>query len=189
LLSQDWQIKNFDKVGNSPTSWLSCADDLLAACHFLSKHSATLNHDWGTIGGSPPDMDEVRIFGVIKMLRGMAVECLLKALWLKSGGELARDGVYIQIPGTEKNPHNLVKLAAKVATRVSLTLTVAERDLLKRLSLSIFGGRYPVPRNWQHTKIQPLFNGGKGLPCGWLIPSDEKLFASLLNRLKTMINL
>ena len=66
-------------------------------------------------------------------------------------------------------------------------MTDEERDLIKRLSLSITGGRYPIHKSWLITKIQRLFGGGIGPPSYWRFPKDEELFLNLVDRLTQMI--
>ena len=94
------EIQTFDDRGNNHREWLHTADDLLAAIRFLCQHSYHLSPDWDSIPEHFPFYDELRITGVILMLRGMAVECLLKALWIKGGGQLCYDGEYHKIPDT-----------------------------------------------------------------------------------------
>ena len=64
------------------------------------------------------------------MLQGFAVECLLKALWVKQGHRLADKGRFVGVSGV-KDQHDLRQLA-KV---VRLTTDVEQNGLLDRLSV------------------------------------------------------
>jgi hypothetical protein len=137
---------------------------------------------WGSIEEHFPTSDEWRITGVIIMLRAMAVECLLKALWLKSGGQLAKNGKYRGIPGTRD--HDLASLADKVTERLSLNLSDSESDLLQRLSCNIAGGRYPIQKNW-NLNMQPQAGGDRRRTTDMLPDYDDDLFTSLVSKLRT----
>jgi hypothetical protein len=65
------------------------------------------------------------------MIAGFAVECLIKAVWLKNGNEPVRDGEYKGV--LRKEGHWLAPLCDRVGIRVSLT----ERRSLHRLSLIV----------------------------------------------------
>ena len=172
MISKDRQIKNFNKIKNTPTAWQYYAENLLLSSKYL----------WGVFSrgvlkkiekGENPSAKSSRIFGVAQMLRGMALECLFKAIWLKGGGKLAIDGKYKGIPYT--NDHNLISLYEEVSKKIDLNITDDEKHLLKRLSLVITVGRYPIPKKWDYNK--------KGYPKGWSIKKDEKLLDSLVNRI------
>ena len=184
MLSEEIQINNFNKVGNKPSTWKWFAENLLLSGKLLYDEHLKVNLN-KIKEGKTPSIDDIRLLGVIKMLRAMALECLFKALWLKSGGILAEGGKYIKIPGT--SDHNLTSLSKKVSEKFKLNITEDEKDLLKRLSLSIPGGRYPIQKIWGLTKIQSLHGGGKGPPTCWQFPEDENLFDSLVNRLISII--
>ena len=75
------------------------------------------------------------------MLLGYAIECGLKALWVRKGNKLVRDGRYQGVTGA--NDHDLPQLAQAVG----FVPTTAEAEVLRRLSqFSRFAGRYPVAR-------------------------------------------
>lgn len=185
MISEKRQIENYGRVANEPYTWLSSAQDLLTACDFLLPHNAIVNHDWGTVGGPPPPSETIRISGVIGMLRAMAIGCLLKGIWVKSGEKIAEDGEFKRIPGSRQ--HDLVQLADVVDARFSLGLSPKDRELLGRLSLYNSSGRYPIPSHWQHHSIRNLPQGGKGTPTYWVIPADERLFSELIKRLNFIL--
>ncbi len=113
------------------------------------------------------------------MLRGFAVECLLKAVFVKRGNRLAVSGVLQRMAGVVS--HDLVQPAHKLG----LNFTDPEKDVLKRLSLFMTSiGRYPISANWTRTQIQRAYGGGKGSPTYWLSPSDYDTCTSIIVRIK-----
>src|SRR5437773_8925739 len=62
------------------------------------------------------------------MLTAFGIECLIKAVWIKQGNQVARDGKYV--PMTKNEGHQLVKLC-RVA---GIPLDSREADALKRMS-------------------------------------------------------
>jgi len=81
---------------------------------------------------------------VSHMLRAMATECLLKALWLEYGEKLAENGRYVG--AMKKNEHQLHELAKAVATKGSIVFTKREIELLEQASYWIVSGRYPIQK-------------------------------------------
>jgi hypothetical protein len=76
-------------------------------------------------------------------LKAVALELLLKALYVKYIDTLCKEGKYI---GPKK--HNLEEIAKKITL---LELEEKEETLLKDLSLVLnFWGRYPIPNNSQN---------------------------------------
>ncbi|MBN1294945.1 MAG: hypothetical protein JXB48_24125 [Candidatus Latescibacteria bacterium] len=181
MLSEERQREMYNRIGNLPVAWYNCFDRLLTASELLFNQIFKIN-DEGSINDSALKPRELEVFSVVKMLRAMALEDLFKALWLKSGEELVNDGEYKKIPNT--NDHNLIFIADKVSEKIDCEINAPERDLLKRLSLSITGGRYPIQSSWVNSKIQKYFGGGFGPPGVWHFPKDEKLFDTLVERLK-----
>jgi hypothetical protein len=174
----------FDKHGNDWNSWLSRTDALLSASELLNTNC-----------GNPPKpksdppsdrdyieaWDYIKIHIVVKMLRGMTIECLLKAIWLKGGGILAHKGKYRTIPGTKD--HDLYSLITKVSEKTELGLTNEEMKILSRLSFAITSGRYPIQksvtgRNPSTPKMNEKIKWNK-----WAIPKDDKLFGSIVAKL------
>jgi hypothetical protein len=76
------------------------------------------------------------------MLTAFGIECLVKAVWIKRGNQLARDGKYV--PMTKREGHQLVKLC-RVA---GILLDARETDALERIT-DIAGtiGGYPIARH------------------------------------------
>ena len=165
------------RAGNTPETWRSCADDLLAAAAVL------LDHREAAARGSAPAADTWRTHPSELMLRGMAIECLLKALWVKRGHKLVEDGKYTSVPGA--GAHDLVQLAGVL----QLTMSDLEKDLLRRLSHFIeYGGRYPVPKNAEKLRLTTSPGGGRAAATTWATPSDQLLFGALVNRLEQLLD-
>ena len=103
-MNPTWLHKNFEQIANMPGSWEGSADQLLAAARVLKERrqaaEASREDDWLP--------SETMLRPAELMLRGFALENLLKALMVKRGAVLVRDGKYIG-PG-----HGLAQLAADV---------------------------------------------------------------------------
>ena len=177
----DWLIKQYNMVANEPVSWWITADNLLVASRFLCLHSAhqLSGKEFFELHKKPPLPDETKVYGVIQMLRGMAVEALLKGLWVDYGGTLAENGRYKKIPDTTE--HQLVSLVEKVSTVINLDLSSDERSVLEKLSISIIDGRYPIRKLWETRKPEKL-------PI-WYVHRDEEIMASMISKLKSKIKL
>jgi hypothetical protein len=114
----------FDQVANSWSSWFGSANDLMqcAALLWPRRNNGTV---W-----------------VALMLRGYALENLLKAIWIANGGKLSVSGEFQRVPGT--TDHRLDMLAK----RVGLGCDENRRNMLGALSNAILHfGRYPVPKS------------------------------------------
>jgi len=178
----DWLIKQYNMVGNEPLAWWITAENLLVASQFLCLHSAThqlSGKEFFDLHKKLPLPDETKVYGVIQMLRGMAVEALLKGLWVDYGGTLAETGRYKKIPGTTE--HQLVSLAEKVTTVINLDLSSNERSVLERLSISIVDGRYPIQKLWESKKPEKL-------PI-WYVHRDEAIITSMISKFKSKFKL
>ena len=108
-------------AGNSPHAWESRARDLLAAATVLRQHRESMDSN------SAPAPTAL-IHPAELMLDGMAIECLLKAVWVKRGHKLAKDRKYLGVPGA--GDHDLVQLAGAL----KLKLSALEKGTLRRLS-------------------------------------------------------
>ena len=132
------------------------------------------------VGDDVPDEGKV-LFPEL-MLTGFAIECILKAIWIKHGNKLAVGGKYV---GVKVADHALLQLADAVRLR----LDGNARDVLKRLSIimtSAVGTRFHEIGRRERLK---LHGGGKGIPEFWQHPRDdqllEKVFAILQKELGT----
>jgi hypothetical protein len=172
--------QKFDKTGNNPMEWVFSADSLLAACRFLSLHSSHLREE--APSERFPTFDEYRIHDVIVMLRAMAIECLLKALWLKSGNKLAKNGKYCPIPNAKD--HDLLSLYNAIADNYQITLTKGEKDFINRLSGNITAGRYPIQRNLEKNR-KPLVTAQlTRMPTVMILNPDNDYFHSIVEKIK-----
>ena len=112
----------------------------------------------------------------------MAVECLLKALWVARGHPLAVNGTYKGIPNAQE--HDLERLAAAL----DLELSALERDVLRRLSAFIqYGGRYPVPKHATELRLVASPRGGSTVATTWTTPHDHLLFEGIVRQLETLL--
>jgi hypothetical protein len=99
----------------------------------------------------------------------LASECLIKAVWLKQGHQLARDGKYV--PMIAKEGHRLEKLC-RIA---GIALHRREEETLERLS-DIAGsiGRYPIPSRVPQ----------RAVALRWSDPDDYEVIENLIGRLE-----
>jgi hypothetical protein len=119
------------------------------------------------------------ILAVRAMLLGYAVECGLKALWLRKGNELVTGGKYRGIRGAQD--HNLVQLANAVGFAVS----PKEEGVLNRLSrFARFAGRYPVAKTANEMAPDALTQAD----AGFFSKQDFRTSESVLNRVRGAIS-
>jgi hypothetical protein len=169
------------RAGNSSAAWQSVADDLLIASQVLKERAASL--DLTSLVAGDPIPVEGRLGAVELMLKGMAIECLLKALWLKRGNMLIKNGKYVRVRGA--GDHDLPQLASAA----KFVINDLETDLLRRLSHFIqYGGRYPVPRDAAKLRPTRSLRGGNAPATTWSSPSDGKLFDALVSRLVFLLD-
>jgi len=125
-----------------------------------------------------------RFLGPLLLLRSCAVECALKATWLKKGIRLGEHGKLVSIPGSAG--HDLVALAKSV----DFSTSDAERAVLDRLSLWNEIGRYPTPVNrkkWTTTDVSGVLAVAESgeqhrMRFSWSVDNEEE-FARLETRL------
>lgn len=155
--------KQHQVVGNDPHAWRMVAHELLRAAQVL-RQEGSATHDFGAVS---------------LMLCGMAIENLLKALWLKQGNQLSVAGTFQKVPGA--GAHNLQQLASVTSFAVS----AVEGDVLRRLSHFIeYGGRYPVPKSPQKLMLTSAPGSGKAAATTWSTPADEQCIEGLRLRLE-----
>ena len=183
MLSPEFQIANYDTVGNMHGAWGSHASCLLEAAKILKTafDAAYLIADKAGPGEALPAALYVHPTEI--MLRGFALECFFKALWLKRGNKLAKDGKFLGISGV--GSHELVQLA----DRLEFKCTGKERDMLGRLSIFVLSiGRYPIPTEWSRNRIRRLHDGGFGPPTYWGSPADDAAFDRLVRKIETELD-
>jgi hypothetical protein len=171
--SRDRRLRDFEGAGNSSDIWLITVDSLLNAAAVLrAKRGEQLPDDETKI------LQWFRLHTVVQMLRGMAIECFLKAVWLKRGGTLVDNGEYKGIQGAAD--HDLLSLFDAVSPKTPLCFTDQEREILKRLSYAITSGRYPIGKSVDGPKRFALSSDPF---WGLWRTSDEALFDSIVNKL------
>jgi hypothetical protein len=174
-VSSLWE-KQYEAVGNLFFTWQMTAKSLLHASQMLRDRAAKA----GATPQPPPTEDNF-LTPIELMLRGMAVENLLKAIWVHKGNKLVKGGKFAPIPAPN---HDLVKIAATVG----IVLNVQEEDLLMRLSHFIeYPGRYPMPMNQSKLELQPSPSGGKSQATHWTAGPDDKLFDGFIARLTSKL--
>jgi hypothetical protein len=132
-------IEAHTRVGNDSSYWVRTARALFAASKTVKcereRVEATLT------SGKAPDI--VLTVWTQLMLTAFGIECLIKAIWIKQGNQLARDGKYIGMTKKEK-PHELVRLC----DIAGIALNQRETDALQQISdIAKSIGRYPIARN------------------------------------------
>lgn len=168
-----------ESYGNKWYPWVLKAQELIASAEILRSECTTRKY-------FPNDLDKyedameapgAKVFATILMLWAMAVECFLKALWLKSGEKLIISGQYKKIPNT--NDHQLDTLAGAISKKGIFVFTDQEMNLLYRLSPFIVLGRYPIQKE---VAIQNK-KAPKGMETGgWSLPGDDILLGNFLGR-------
>jgi hypothetical protein len=170
--------RTFDRACNRADDWRRKADDLLSSEQILCDNCKYYNPD-----PDDPFLRGTNILWIINMLRAMAVECLLKGLWVHSGGALARNGIFTGVPGA--GDHKLRSLAEKVDERIPLNFSNEQLVFLDRLSFWIAGGRYPVRKHWQVSQNIPFQKGASGVPgMRWVGPQDDDFVVSVITTLQ-----
>ena len=165
-----YSIDSYTRAGNYYPNWIHTADRLLVASAILARET---RHARNSVRqGAKPPLEALTTWTEV-MVAGFAVECLIKAVWLKNGNELIRGGEYVAI--LRKEGYWLVPLC----DRFGIPLSSAERRSLRRLSLIIRGiGRYPILR-----KAIEADRAG----IRWA-SSDDDVIASLVEGLKRILS-
>jgi hypothetical protein len=159
-------IEEHTRLGNDYEEWKITAHELFASSAILNRERERVETPFKP-GPSPM---ENRTFWVELMLDAFGIECLIKAVWLKQGHRLARDGNYI--PMIRKEGHRLEKLC-RVA---GIALNQREEETLTRLS-DIAGsiGRYPIPSRVSQ----------RAVALRWSNPDDYEIIENIIARLET----
>jgi hypothetical protein len=145
---QDFWKRQFEAGGNLPGSWFGRAFDLLTSADVLDRFSGDLQDEILEAKMTQHRFERMSVVKVSHMLRAMATECLLKALWLKNGGMLAKDGRYVGM--LKKKEHRLQELAKAVSRRGQIIFTLRELELLEQVSYWITSSRYPIQREFTY---------------------------------------
>ena len=162
----EWQKSEIEKYGNNHAGWISVSTNLILAGAILSKMYASalvimlrnvLNG--GAATDKPRTDDEEatvhrghQTHTIGLMLFAFAIECLLKAVFLKRGGKLYREGK-LNIPRRPSRTHNLLDIAE--ALDCSSLFTNQQQEVLDLLSARNEMGRYPVHSKFDTYGLQP----------------------------------
>lgn len=172
--------RDHEDYGNKWFPWLLKADELIASAELLRGQCVTRKYFPNDLDKYEDEMQSPggKVFNVILMLWAMAAECLLKALWLKSGEKLIINGQYSKIPKT--NDHDLCTLAKAISDKGTFHFLDTDLDILYRLSPFITSGRYPIQKE---VTIRNR-NAPKGFESiGWSWPLYDDLFGDFVNRI------
>lgn len=172
----------FDAWGNDKTAWLLTADSLLASANILLKKIGVPAKQKKTVAKF---WNWVKIYYVARMLRGMAIECSLKALWLHSGGVLVRNGKYRGIPGAKN--HDLFSIYNQLRLKCSIILSQEELLLLSRVSYAIVEGRYPISKSFSNSYPSSPVPNNKVKWNKIEFSKDEKTFRSIYRKILAQI--
>ena len=155
------------RVGNAYQNWMHTAQTLFAASKVLKSEHEHARAALRRTGKAPIEMLTV---WTQPMLAAFGIECLIKAIWLKQGNQLASNGKYV--PMIPNEGHRLVRLC-RVA---GIALDSRETDALERMS-DIAGsiGRYPISRRARQNK---------SLSWG---SQDDDIIENLIVKLKTQL--
>ncbi|MGO8945162.1 MAG: hypothetical protein ACLQJ7_15995 [Syntrophobacteraceae bacterium] len=157
-----------ERIGNLWLAWLGWVFVLEDAEVYLGEQEAHREHKGEVV--------MPMLLCVRAMLLGYAIECALKALWVRKGNKLIRDGKYRGVTGAKD--HNLPQLGQAAG----FIPTPTEDDVLRRLSkFSQFAGRYPVGKTADEMKPDVLTNAD----VGFFSKKDFRTAESILNKVVT----
>jgi hypothetical protein len=148
----------FDARGNDPRRWRGYAYSLLESSAALLRLWDDWRRGFAERAAGKPEHGEAQpgYHATAMMLRGMACECLLKAVGLERGTLecLARGGGFRPVRALKKRKttqHDLVALADIVGFELE---TGCERRALRGMAVAIVAGRYPVVGSWVEERQQ-----------------------------------
>jgi hypothetical protein len=160
-------IARHTELGNNYRLWMQTAQKLFAGSQVLRRE---LERFTANLRSGKARQSEVIMPWTELMLAAFGIECLIKAVWVKRGNQLARDGKYV--PMTKNEGHRLVKLCCVAG----IPLDSREADALERMSdIARTIGRYPIAR-W----------AGEIIPmgCSWS-SVDDGIIENLIVRFNT----
>ncbi len=159
-------IETHTRIGNDYQYWKHTAQELFASSDILKRERERVEP---TVKPGHPAPIEILTSWTELMLAAFGIECLIKAIWLKQGHQLARNGKYVGMMRNEG--HRLEKLCRKAG----IVLNEREEEVLTRIS-NIAGsiGRYPIPSRAGQT-TDALW---------WSSPSDDDIVENRIVRLK-----
>jgi hypothetical protein len=151
----DLSNQDFDDAGKLVGSWINKAKQLLASSKFLQKNCID-GRMFLMSGIEAIDYadDENNDFGnVYLMLKGMALECFLKAILIKQKK--------IDFNNGSMKPKYNNHLLLEMAKDSGIELNVIEEETIKILSEEIYLGRYPVFKNCSKHNSLPFVPNAK----------------------------
>ena len=165
----------YSMAGENPRAWQVSAQDLLDGAMAVKAKV------------QPFDNAMHSLAHVEAMLLGMALECLLKGIYIKrhrvwadptKEHALVKDGAYVGARG-----HDLPKLADAAGVTVSLS----ERSILDRLTdFIVYAGRYPVPSKVEG--MEPVKTpDGHTVARGYISSAELEMAETLTNKLMQKI--
>lgn len=177
-------MEYFNSIGNNESKWELTSYYLLKSTNIIYKNI-----------GKPPKYDKNKkysnlknicdwmyLHSIARMLRGMALECMLKAVWLHYGGILVKNGKYIGIPQAKN--HDLFSIYNRIHTQCNLNFDKEELLMLCRFSYAITDGRYPIQRSFLSYPSAPL-SFGKVYWNKVEYVKDNKIFKAIIKKIKT----
>ena len=170
----DFQEWSYRVAGENPVAWQNSAQDLLDGAMAVKAKVYPFSNAMHSLAR------------VEAMLLGMALECLLKGIYIRQHRvwadptkehALVKDGKYVRVK--DAGDHQLLQLADAAGVTVSL----AERSILIRLTdFIVYAGRYPIPLKVERMKPVTI-HGGHTVPRGYLSRAELEMAETLTNRL------
>ena len=162
--------------GENPVAWQVSAKDLLDAAMAVKAEVQSI----GT-GGMMHSLARVEA-----MLLGMALECLLKGMYIRrhrvwedptKAHALVKDDIYVGVK--DAGDHELLQLAAAAG----VTVSQSERSILTRLTDFIkYAGRYPISMRVEGMRPVKMPDG-RTVARGYISGTELERAETLTNRL------
>jgi len=162
---ESWQ-ERFSEVATFPYSWLGKATELLDAANLALVRQS-----------EEPLKGIYRNISIYMMLTAFAFEDIFKAIVLKREPDIINDT-------KRKEKLFLGHGLRQLAVQAQVSCTANEANLLRRLEIFVYGGRYPIPKNWIDYKGQ-LDGSGKVAPSVVLIPGDFNAIIGFVHKLES----
>lgn len=171
--------KQFELGKQALTLWALTARRLRRSADLVfAQHESDLKALFE--GTSPLDLDNLELAGCATLLYGLAMENLLKAIFLQVTKKPIINGKF---PFPSKDGHDQV-LIAKGA---SLKLSVQEEDMLSRLTAFVrWAGRYPIPRYPESMQLKQIRIRGVSIPMP-IASFELSVFNNLYSTLESTI--
>ena len=173
----DFWIWSFEQTGTNPLAWQHSAKDLIEGADAVKARVQDVG------AGFMHSLAAVQA-----MLLGMALECLLKGMWIKKHKAWKNTTLGLTFGGKKPRirgvgDHELRQLS----DAAGVTLTAAEQALLQRLSAFVkFAGRYPIPMT--AAEMRPVATGsGQTAVPGFISTEELHLAEALAARLMTEV--